>query len=99
MGSISRLAEKCKKCPHMEYCNDKRMEACAFIEMPEKASINCTAPFTSSLMAPVARTHNPIIINMGNYGTLNTSLEDIQKKLAKRFYENAFNINCNFNRR
>lgn len=34
MGSISQMAEKCQKCPDRDKCDHKRMEACAYIDMP-----------------------------------------------------------------
>lgn len=99
MGAISRLSEKCKKCPHVDYCNDKRLEACAFVKMPGNASIKHTAPVISMSAIPMAMTHTPITINMGNYESINTSMEEINEKIKKQFYKNAFNINCGFNRR
>ncbi|APM39394.1 hypothetical protein [Clostridium kluyveri] len=98
MASISKLAEKCKKCPHVDYCNDKRMEACAFVKISEKASVNHTVPVTASLMAPMARPYTPITINMGEYGNINTSMEEIKEKIKKQFYRNAFSIKCSFNK-
>lgn len=98
MGLISKLSKKCRKCSRAKDCNNKRIEACTFIEMPEKASINHVAPVTSSLMAPVMRVRNPVTINMGDYGTINTSLEEIKENIEKQFYGNAFDMNCGFNK-
>ncbi|WP_254904607.1 hypothetical protein [Clostridium tyrobutyricum] len=39
MSSISKLSKKCRKCPNMKSCNNKRIEACTFIEMPEKLQL------------------------------------------------------------
>lgn len=38
MGSISQMAEKCQKCHKRDTCDHKRMESCAYIDMP----INCS---------------------------------------------------------
>lgn len=38
MGIISQMAEKCQKCPKRDTCDHKRMEMCAYIDMP----INCS---------------------------------------------------------
>lgn len=98
MSSISRLSEKCRKCHNVKKCNNKRIEACTFIEIPEKASINHVAPVTSSLMAPVVRVRNPVTIKMGDYGTINTSSEEIREKIEKQFYRNTFNMKCGFDK-
>ncbi|CAB1242609.1 conserved hypothetical protein [Clostridiaceae bacterium BL-3] len=89
MSSISRLPEKCSKCPNAKKCSNKRMEACAYLKLPKKLLNDCAAPLTNSLMAPVARVRNPIAIKMGDYGTINTSLEEIKEKLEKEFYKLA----------
>lgn len=39
MGIISQMAEKCQKCPKRDTCDHKRMEMCAYIDMP----INCSS--------------------------------------------------------
>jgi len=74
------------------------MEACAFMKLPKKLLNDCAAPVTSSLMAPVVRIRNPIAIKMGDYGTINTSLEEIKENIEKQFYGNAFDMNCGFNK-
>ena len=89
MSSISRLSEKCRKCPYVKKCDDKKMEACAIMKHQEKFSNNCMAPLTNSLMVPIARVRNPVTIKMGDYGTINTSLEEIHEKIEKQFYEQA----------
>ena len=99
MSSISRLSEKCKKCPNVKKCNNKRMEACTFMEMPKKLSNSCSAPLTSTLSAPMARAHNLVTIKMGDYGDINTSMEEIKELIEKRFYGNIFDMKCSFNRR
>lgn len=98
MSSISKLSKKCRKCHNVKSCSNKRIEACAFIKLPEKLSNACIAPSTSPLMAPVARVRNPVTIKMGDYGTINTSLEEIKEKIEKQFYGNAFDVNCSFNK-
>lgn len=34
-GSMSQMAEKCQKCSDRDKCDNKRMEMCAYIKMPE----------------------------------------------------------------
>ena len=98
MGAISKLSEKCLKCPNVKKCDNKRMEVCAFMEKPKKLSNICSAPLTSTLSAPMARVHNPITIKMGDYGDINTSMEEIKELIEKQFYGNRFDINYSFNK-
>lgn len=97
MDSISRLSEECKKCSYVKKCNNKRMEACAFIKLPEKLSNDCVAPLTNMLSTPISRTHTPITIKMGEYGNINTSLEEIQKQIEQNLYSALQIPSCKFN--
>lgn len=44
MGTISQMAEKCQKCPKRDKCDHKRMEMCAYIEMPKNVTIPNAIP-------------------------------------------------------
>lgn len=94
MKTISKLSDKCKKCPHVNNCGNKRMVACA---LPEYKSnrVDAIAPTTMPHAQPISRIENPITINMGEYGTINTSLEEIAEKIKKDLYKN---LNCSFNK-
>lgn len=93
--SLSKLSSKCKKCPNVKNCNNKRMEACALAEIPKLSTMNATNNTTMPLTQPILRTEHPVTINMGEYGSIDTSLEEIAEKLKKDFYKN---LNCSFNR-
>lgn len=93
--TISKLSSKCKKCPNIKRCNNKRMEACALAEIPKLNAINTTVSATMTLTQPISRIENKVIINMGEYGVINTSTEEIAEKLKEDFYKN---LNCSFNR-
>lgn len=91
MPSISKMSDECKKCPHVNDCDNKRM-VCAMIECkPNTAdtTTSVTMPHTQSMI----RVEHPITINMGEYGTINTSHEEVSEKLKKDFYKN---LNCSF---
>ncbi|KAA8676193.1 hypothetical protein ACFHWD_14535 [Clostridium sp. MT-14] len=98
MSSISRLSEKCSKCPDAKKCSNKRMEVCAYLKLPKKLSNNCGARLTSSLMEPAAKPYTPITIKMGEYGDIHTSLEQIHENIMKSFMLNPINENCNSNK-
>jgi hypothetical protein len=53
----SKLSEKCKKCPHVNNCNNKRMEACAVMEVIREPNLrpNITVPLAMPITAPVLR--------------------------------------------
>jgi hypothetical protein len=68
MPSLSKLSDECKKCTHVEYCDEKRMVACALIEMPEtKMATMSVSPIAAPALAPIFKKHTPITINMGEY--------------------------------
>jgi hypothetical protein len=89
MPTLRRTAEQCRKCPNMKKCNNKRLEACALAELPEQSSIDLTAPITGSAIGQLIRPITPITIKQGEYGDINTSLEEINEKIAKALSINA----------
>ena len=38
--SLSKLSEKCKTCPKVDECDNKRMELCALAELPNRITID-----------------------------------------------------------
>lgn len=94
MKTISKLSDKCRKCLYIDDCNNKRMVACAIEEYkPNMAS--AAVSITTPLSQPVRRVEHPITINMGESGTINTSIEEIAENLKRDFYKY---LNCSFNR-
>ncbi|NOH14863.1 hypothetical protein [Clostridium cochlearium] len=93
MATLSKLDSRCEKCKHKDSCNNKRLMACALAEIPKSNMKNATLPNTASLAQPAARKHTPITIKMGEYGNINTSIEQIAEQINK-----AFQINCAFNK-
>jgi len=97
--SISRLAERCQKCKHINQCDEKRMEACAIAELHPLSTANAVMPLTAPLSMPMARAYTPITINMGEYGTINTSAEEIREKINESIKETLYKgLNCGFNK-
>ena len=37
---LSRLAEVCRKCPYVDTCDHKRMEAIGYLSMPKIEAVN-----------------------------------------------------------
>lgn len=94
MQIISKLSDECEKCSQVNDCDKKRMVACK-MKGKEFNTANATTLATMPLSQPMAKIINPITINMGGYGRIDTSLEEIKEKLKKDFYKE---LNCPFNR-
>lgn len=95
MSTLTKLHEKCKKCKYKDSCDNKRVVACEIAELPKSnmmsSCVSNTEPLTQSLLIP----NTPITINMGEYGTINTSLEEIQEQIRREFHK-ELNIGCNY---
>lgn len=83
---LTKLSEKCSKCPKKDTCDHKRMEAVAYLE----PTLN---PLAQPLAQPLIREYTPIIIHMGDYGDIHTSMEELAKEINK-----SFQINCTLNK-
>lgn len=96
MTTVTRLSGKCKKCKYVNKCDEKRMILCkvaGHINKNPPMMAEMAVPFAASIMEPIAKKHTPITINMGEYGTMNTSLEKLKEQAKKDFYKN---LNCAF---
>ena len=90
--SLSKLSEKCSKCPFVDKCENKRMEAVAYLPNPMIAS--ATQPLTEQASSPMARK----IVERHAYGQVFVQYEDeIKKELEKALYAELYKgLNCNF---
>lgn len=78
---LSRLAEECKKCPFVENCKHKRMEALGYL--PEPLVANAGAPSVAELTQPIIReTVNTIV----NGEVVKVYKDEIEKQLYKELY-------------
>lgn len=85
MGSLSRLSKTCQKCPYVDSCQNKRMEALAYYSesMVANAAENIVAP----MIQPILRETMKININ----GTLvEVYKDDIEKQLYEKLYEDLY---------
>lgn len=73
-GSFSRMASKCQKCPDRDTCNNKRMEALAYI-------IPSTPSMKEMEKSPCASSSVTINMQMPSIEKLN---KEIIKDIAKR---------------
>ena len=89
MSTLIRTARKCRECPNVKKCNNKRLEACALVELPKQVSINVIAPLTGISGTQLSNPITPITIHMGEYGDINTTMEEIKENIAKSLIINS----------
>ena len=52
---LSKLSEKCKACPRVDECDNKRMELCASAELPPKMCTDAGQIASVSAVMPIMR--------------------------------------------
>lgn len=82
MPSLTRLATKCSKCPYVDACNHKRMQAEAYM-MP------LTADNMKSAAMPAMR--ETMTINIGGVMT-SVYKDDIEKQIQKELFKDRFSM-------
>lgn len=85
--ALSKMHKRCKKCKYKNICDNKRMVACNIAEIPPANMISDTANNMSPYGQPLMRKYTPITINMGEFGKIETSLEEISESLTKDLYK------------
>lgn len=78
---LSRLSEKCRKCPFADKCEYKRMEALAYL--PDPVLAEASQSNTVNLEAPILRETQEIHVD-GQ--TLTVYKDEIEKELYKSLY-------------
>ena len=80
--SLSKLAERCRVCPFVDECSNKRMEACGILEMTNIAAPSIE-PSCATMTEPILRETMTIMID----GKPNIVYKDeIEKQLYKHLY-------------
>ena len=90
--SLSKLSERCNKCPFVDKCENKRMEAVGYL--PDPMIAPSTQPLTEQASMPIARK----VVERHAYGQVFVQYEDeIKKELEKALYSELYKgLNCNF---
>lgn len=78
---LTQLSEKCQKCPFVDTCENKRMEALAYLSEPMIAEVGQSASISAA--APVIRETMEIRVD-GK--TLTVYKDEIEKELYKSLY-------------
>ena len=84
---LSKLAEKCKKCPKVDSCDHKRMEAVACLEMP-KITADISQGISQSMAMPLAR--ETMKINDGHGNMIEVYKDDIAKQIEQQLFKDRF---------
>lgn len=80
----SRLCEGCRRCPFVSKCNNKRMEAMAYMELKVAASASedCATP----VLADILVKHDYRDIRVGENTTITIDVEELKRQMKKDFY-------------
>lgn len=81
---LSRLAKACRDCPFVETCQNKRMEALAYLPMAAEASTQAGM----SAAAPILR--ETMTVNAGDGIMVQVYKDDIKRELEKHLYEHLY---------
>lgn len=80
----SRLCEECRRCPFVSRCDNKRMEAMAYMEpkVSASASEDCATP----VLADILVKHDYRDIKVGENTTITIDVEELKRQRKKDFY-------------
>lgn len=81
---LSRLTKACRDCPFVENCQNKRMEALAYLPMAAEASTQAGM----SAAAPILR--ETMTVNAGDGTMVQVYKDDIKRELEKHLYEHLY---------
>ena len=88
---LSKLSEQCKKCPDRNICDEKRMEACAYL--PEPAVATLTEPLISQAAMPVMEDQTVYNIRVDSETTVQVRRKDVLKQIQDEIYKS---VRCDF---
>ena len=79
--SLSKLAEQCKKCPCVDTCDHKYMEAVGFLPgEPTMEQIMASPLVTSDATQKIASVRGPVVLAIG-YGRVTITVDDLRERL------------------
>lgn len=77
---LSMDSDECLKCPHHDNCDEKRMVACALLEMSHKQILQPIAqPVMNPIMMPIANNFRSVKIQIEP----RISIGDIEQEIVK----------------
>lgn len=92
--SLSVLDEHCRSCEYVNDCDNKRMAACAYMQLKPQSLAAATAEsFAMPVAAEMAVKHNYRDVKIAEGVTVTIDIEDMKKRLERDFYKQ---LNCQF---
>lgn len=91
MMGVSRQSEKCKKCDRKDTCNEKRMEACAYIVPPLPNFAQSGLTMSKNLFMCYGDSESELIGRLGksNHHANNEQLIDSIRKAVEQGINNC----------
>lgn len=80
---LSRLSKKCRVCPYVGTCENKQMEALAYLDEPSMIAEAGQSTLTSAA-APLLR--ETTTINIGDGKMVEVYKDEVEKELTKHLY-------------
>ena len=90
---LSKTDERCLKCKYFEDCDNKRMVACAVMNIPEPIAQTAGAKTSQALQSGMLVKHDYREIKIAENTTVTIDLEELKKKMEEDFYKQ---LNCSF---
>ena len=87
MEIISKLYEKCEKCPYVNECDEKRMMACGIMERPEPLAQPAANVSTMPIAAEMLVKHDYRNIKISPTETITVDLEKLKKEMEQQIYK------------
>ena len=84
---ISKLHQKCEKCPHVNDCDEKRMIACGLAERPQPIFETASQAMTMPIAAEIMVKHDYRDIKISPTQTVTVDLEEMKKDIERRLYK------------
>lgn len=84
MPIVSRLCGECQKCPFVSKCDNKRLEAMAYLEpkVAASASVDYAAPVPADILVK----HDYRDIKVGENTTITIDVEEFKQQMKEDFY-------------
>ena len=84
MPIVSRLCGECQKCPFVSKCDNKRLEAMAYLE--PKVAASASVDYTSPVLTDILVKHDYRDIKVGENTTITIDVEELKRRMKKDFY-------------
>lgn len=85
---LSKLSKRCHECPFADSCENKCLEALAYLPEPlmEKATASLTTPLTAEILA----THDYRHIKVAEGMTLTIDMEELKERMNRDVYKHLY---------